>query len=1038
MRLSHAIRVALICLPCLATGLAHADGQLFVYGYDPQGLTDKYEVSLADGKVSKPAANGALALTLPAGESKLKVQVGTRWSAEIPVEITDKKQHSLLLTMRDDAVEYVLRDAQTNETLQTGKVANPDAVGQIVGRVTSADGNPVANAEVELTGTENVQSTDADGRYRFADLAPGTYSVMVDAEGLNTGLNEAAEVSAKSATESDFVLTVPGAAPAATDSGQTLGSVEVTGQQQGSQEQSKEEERVSSGVAEVVSAEELSKGGDTEVSGALKRVTGLSVVGGKFVYVRGLGERYSSVLLNGAQLPSPDPTRRVVPLDLFPTEVLDSVVIQKNYQASLPGEFGGGAVLLRTKEAPTKAFAKFSFGLSYLDGTSFSDGLRYDGGKRDWTGFDRVRELPSGVSGFVANGRSLSAASAAQLESFGEEVAAVGFDQRSENVGPNGSFSSALGGVTELGSVKLSGLWATRYANSWSSVTELRRRYATSNAVPLFLVGEFIRDRTERNIDFSNFVNLDAEFAPGQRLQFNSVWVRQTVDQTQAELGYDDSPDTISRVFENEWAENEMLANQLLGQHYFANLNELAIDWQVTKAEAERDAPARRRYRYERQGAGFVFSRQTDGNEITYENLQDDSTQYKLGLSIPYYFGEASQVSFSGGFDRMERERTSDIRRFIFTPQSAAVTTPAILRLPLNQILVPANIGPGGFNLRETTRAIDNYDADQEINAFYLSADLNYEELWRVALGFRYEDNTQDVRTFDLNNPVLGLIRGAIDGSDVLPSLSVTRTLNDTSQLRFAYSSTLSRPDFRELSPAPFFDPTLDVESSGNPDLEVTKLDNYDLRYEFYYTPEESVSAALFYKDFSDPIERTVKPGTGGLLTYENALSATNYGLELEGFKRLDFIGERWADYAIGANVAFIKSDVELGAAGAIQTNRNRPLQGQSEYLANLEFGYKPLERNDLEWTLLYNVFGDRIAQVGILGFPDIKELPFHQVDFTLKWRFADQWSLGVKLKNLLNQEVEFAQGGLPIRVFEPGREIGFSVEWRPFEEGQE
>jgi TonB-dependent receptor len=1036
MRLALAIRAALFVLPLSAM----ADSQWFVYGYNEQGITDSYQLVAPDGRDVKPAANGAAALTLKPGSNVIKVKVREDFIAEITLEAIDKAQSSLLITMKGDQLDYVVRDGKTQETLASGTVINPAVVASISGVVSNAkDGAPMVGANVELSGSGQVVQSDAEGRYRFDGLTPGSYSLLVDAEGMSPQVIEIPELAAKQAFEQAIVLSAPGAqttaATAAAPEGEerTLGSVEVTGQQQGSQAQSKEEERVNTGVAEVVSSEELSKGGESEVSAALKRVTGLSVVGGKFVYVRGLGERYSSVLLNGAQLPSPDPLRRVIPLDLFPTEVLDSVLVQKNYETSLPGEFGGGTVILRTKEAPRKLTAKLGLGISYLDGSSFENGLRYRGGSDDWSGFDDVRSLPSGLSSYIAGGQSLSLANPTQLEQFGEELAALGFNQRRESLPANGSLSGSIGGSTEWDEIKLSGLYAMRYAHAFNSVDEVRKRYATSDADSLFVVGEFDRERTERNIDLSNFVNLGAEFGTGQRLQLTSVWVRQSIDQAQADAGYDDSPDTPSLVFENEWVENAMLANQLLGQHYFSSFHEMTLDWQVTKATAQREAPARRRYRYERRGDEFVFSRQTDGNEITFENLDDDSTQYKLGLSLPYYFGEASVITGSFGLDRVERERESDIRRFIFTPQSAAVTSPAILRQSLDQILVPANIGPGGFNLREVTRPIDNYDAEQTIDALYLSGDLNLDDIWRINLGFRFEDNQQDVRTFDLLNPVLGEIRAGIDENDVLPALSVTRTLGDSTQLRFAYARTLSRPDFRELSPAPFFDPTLDVESSGNPNLQVTKLDNFDLRYEFYYTPEESVSAALFYKDFQDPIERTVKPGTGGLLTYENAESARNYGIEFEGFKRFDFLGERFENYVIGGNLAMIESNVELGSAGSVQTNRERPLQGQSSVLFNLELGYKPIDDDKLTWNVLYNVAGSRIAQVGILGLPDIKETPFHQLDFTLKWQFQPQWSLGVKLKNILDEEVRFEQGGQIVRGFSPGPELSLSVEWRPF-----
>lgn len=1045
MQLAHAIRLALAALALGTVSAARADGQVYVYGYDDSGLTSDYAVTV-NGSAGTPA-NGTTTLSLPAGATTLVISRGGKELLKLPLEVVDAKQRSVLVTMKAAETSFVVQDTASGEELASGSEPVPGMAATLNGKlVDSNSGAPIAGAAVQLLEPALETTSAEDGSFAFEGVAPGSYTLVVDAEGFQTRMEEGLALDAGATISRELALVPPGqSAPAGTADGETtMGEVAVTGQQRGTQAASTDERRMSANVAEVVSTEQLSRGGESEVSSALKRVTGLSLVGGKFIYVRGLGERYSSVLLNGAQIPSPDPTRRVVPLDLFPTEVLESVIVQKNFSPDMPGEFGGGTVALRTREAPAKRYARVALGATYVDGTSFEDGLRYDGDSDDWTGRDQARGLPAALAQATAAGQPLTlagpgnpnGATAAQIEQYGEELAALGFDQRVDELGPDSSFSAALGGTQELGGIPFSLLAATRYSHGWDSNDESRKRYGTSNSDPLFVVSEFERERSERSIDLSTFVNLGAEIATGHKLSFTQLLVRQTLDQTQFEQGYDDSPDTPSRIYELEWTENSLIANQLGGTHYFPQWHELGVDWQVTDSRAAREAPAKRRYRYEFNGTEYIFSRQTDGNEITYEDLDDGVRQFKLGFQMPFTYGAESQwfVTYALGFDRVDRERESDIRRFRYTVVGTGVINNALLRQSLDNILNPANIGSSGFALREVTRSVDNYTADQRLDAAFFNVDIAYTDRFRLALGARFEDNTQSVDTFDLSNPQLGNIRAQIDDSDLLPALAATWTYSDSAQLRFGYARTLSRPDFRELSPAPFFDPLLDVESSGNPDLEQTQIDNLDLRWEYYFEGDQNVAAALFYKKFESPIERVSVPGTGGLLSYQNAESARNRGIEVEGFKRLDWFGEWGADYFAGFNAAYIKSDVELGTAGSIQTNRSRPLQGQSKHLINLELGYKPqAEDARLEATLLYNVFGERIAQVGVLGLPDVYEQPFNQLDFTLKYRFAPEWSLGLKLRNLLDEEIEFSQGGLPTRLYEPGREIGVTVEWKPF-----
>ena len=808
------------------------------------------------------------------------------------------------------------------------------------------------------------------------------------------------------------------AAPPGDD--ETMEEIRVEAKREAERVLDAEEERIGVGVSEVVSKAELTRLGDAELGQALKRVVGLSLVGSKFVYVRGLGERYSSVLLNGAQLPSPDPLRRVVPLDLFPNELLDGVSIAKSYTANLPGEFGGGAIELKTNQVDTsKSVLRIGSAIGYQSGTSFENGLRYSGGNRDWLGFDRVRELPS---------ESIRGLSSSALESIGERTAAKGFDLSKQNIGPNFSQNIGFQGRSERFETPIWLRLGGRYSQAWESVQELRRGYATSNAEPLFVTRELIRDRTDRTIDLSGSAQMGVELSQDHRIEFSSLALRQTIDQAQEETGFIESPSEILRYSELEWVENRLYSQQLAGFHYLPDFHELSLDWQYTNSTAKRDAPNTRRYRYDRLGNGnFEFSRGTDGNEIISEALQDDVQELRLSATLPYTFGEVWTASFQAGLGALVRDREASISRFKYSIVGNIDTSQ--LQRPLSQILTPASIGPNGFQLSDTTRALDRYEAEQDIYSLYVSADLNNYETWRVYGGLRFEDNQQIVSSVEPSQGTATL-QGGLDKRNILPSVSVTYTLSESDQLRGSYARSVSRPDFRELSPSPFFDPSLDVESRGNPNLEQTTIDHLDARFERYLGESMTVSTGVFYKRFDKPIERVFVPGTGGLLSYDNAKTADVYGVEVEGFLALDQFSNALAGFSASGNVTLSKSNVELGAAGAIQTNRSRALQGQSDYLANTTLSYEPEGKSGISLNLGYSVAGDRISQVGILSLPDIIEEPFHELSFNASIPFSESWRAGIKLKNILDQSVEFTQGGQPVRRYKPGPEVSFSIQW--------
>lgn len=922
----------------------------------------------------------------------------------------------------------------------SAQVAGATEPGTLTGQVVSIeDGRPIAGARIFISGTPLDLRTDEEGRYEVV-INAGSYSMSVLSSDFATRTTDDVEVVAHESREQNFELTPAGL--------ELAEFVVVTPYIQGSLASVIGERRDSADVTDVIGAAQISRAGDSDAAGALKRVTGLTVIGGRFVYVRGLGERYSSTLLNGAVVPSPDPTRRVVPLDLFPTDVIKSIAVQKSFSPNLPADFAGGTVEIRTLGRPDEPFLSLGGGLGYNSETTFKDGFRYDGGNRDWLGIDDgTRALPQSLIDALAGGVRLSTASPFNPEGFSpEEIAQFGqdladvYDVDRKRIGPDTSFGISGGTPFTLFGRDWGFVAALDWGQKWETRQEVQRKFGISND-ELFIQIDNQVDRTTREVGLSGFFNLEGELAEGHNLQHTTMILRQTTDETEIAEGFTDSEGTDIRRTELRWIENSLITSQLGGDHSFGlpweKLSEFNFDWQYTYAEAERDSPKERRYRYDLNPSGqFVYSNKVDNNNIIYGTLDDLSESVGLNLSLPWRPLDKFGVTFRAGHYTLDRDRESRIRRFKF--QNPLSTPDGLFERPLlEDIINSANIGVEReqFRLIENTQATDTYTALQELDAYYGTFDIELGDLFRVVAGARREDNLLQVTTFDPFSPTNEPLISEIDTSDTLPSLSVTWFAKENSQVRLGYSETVNRPDFRELSPSPFRDPVRDVDIIGNPNLQPAAIKNYDIRWETYLTPTEQISAAIFYKDFTSPIELVTPPSGSLLLSLSNADSATNYGVEFDIYKELDFATqwvEDWSwlnDMYVSTNLSWIESEVSLGEQNTTQTTDNRPLQGQSPWVINFQVGYDNPD-NGLTATLLFNMFGERIVEVGTFGRPDIYEEPFEQLDFVMSYEYSKNTKLKLKLQNLIDPTAEESQGDEISRAFKRGRSASLSVEY--------
>ena len=989
------------------------------------------------------------------GLVELRLEPGIHY---IELRVQDSVVHEQqLLAVQDEYAQWIIDvtgggsaffDVESSSPMAAGAAAAAAAEsdagvpGTIEGRLLSADdGSPVAGARIFVSGVAEDVRSGSDGRFSI-EAPSGARSISVLHSGFNTLTRDSVEVPPEASVSLELELTPAGS--------ELPEYVVLVPHVAGSLASVLEERREEAAVANILGSEQISKAGDSDAAGALKRVTGLTLVGGRFIFVRGLGERYSSTLLNNANVPSPNPTRRVVPLDLFPAGIIDSIAVQKSFTPEMPAEFGGGTVQLRTKSVPEAPFFEVEAKIGYNDQTTGKDGLTYDGGSDDWTGYDDgTRDMSDILASAIADGTELReynrftgiGYTKEELEIIGESLP-VNYEVYEESIAPNLGFGMAGGSRFDISDdFTLGFLSAFDYDDKWATTIQQRTDYVVSGD-ELVSENDYVYTITNRGVDLSGFFTLGAEIGDHHKLTYNWMMLRSTSDRTQRQQGFNkDAEGGDVQFTEMEWQERQLIANQALGEHVFPFLWNLKLDWNYTTATADTNEPDTRTYRYDpdtltQEEDDLIFSLRNDSNQRRWSELEDNSDSWNVDLVLPFDLGARLDFDIRTGFSGIERDRDSGVRRFAFQSKGPISGNVDLRRDPNPEnIIYDETIAPRGWQLGEVTIATDAYTATQTIDSGYFAIDFGLDEWLRLGGGLRSERSKQSVTTFDQFDPDRNPVSSELDTRDHFASLSATLVFGDH-QVRAGYGETTNRPDFKELSEALFKDPLLDRLVKGNPDLVPAYLTNFDLRWDWYFDQGEFVSLGAFYKEFTDPIETVILAGASQITTFNNALAAENFGVEFEFYSDMGFIGKWWGEEAwwekwyVNTNYAWIDSEIELSEEDAnVLTSATRPLQGQSPYVWNFQLGYDDIDRG-INTALLFNVFGERIVDVGTNGAPDIYQQPREALDFVYSQKFGDHWKFKFRARNLLDSEVELTQGDKTRRSFNVGREYTAAIEW--------
>ncbi len=815
--------------------------------------------------------------------------------------------------------------------------------------------------------------------------------------------------------------------------------------------------RATPAVISVLSPEDIARTGEGDIAGALSRVPGLSVVSGGFVYVRGLGDRYSLSLLNGSPLPSPEPLRRVVPLDIFPTSIVASALVQKSYSPNYPGEFGGGVINLTTVATPRDPFFSVGFGASADTETTGQLGYTYYGGDRDWLGYDDgTRKLPAALRTAGVNGTDVNDVSVIT----GLSNASTTLLQRNDNIPAN--FSTDISGGTswDKGDYTIGLVAGAGYNNSWQTRDALQQSTTDTTGA---IEQNFQTVLTDNRVLVNGLLGLGLN-VDDHTFRLTNVYIHDTVKQGRLSSGYDTvafQPPAAGEPNPQLQQNTSFFERQLYDLQGVAELkfDNVSLDLRGTYAKTNRDSPYERYFGYVYNSAiGDYQNRLTgsDNESATIAFSELDERIYAGGADLTYKFATGRPLSVTVGGAWSDTDRTSSRYFFRYRGPGGGNVNDTVAQLRPDYLLSDFTIQTYGITLdnQSASQAAASYDAGLEVKAGYAMAEAELADGLRVSGGVRYEDAEQFVTA--------GTFSRTLANDYWLPALTVTWNFAEDQQLRLHGSKTIARPQFRELAPQLYQDFTSDREFIGNPFLEDSELYNAEARYENFLGRDERLTVAAFYKRIDNPIEAVAffQPPSSLQTGFSNAPEATLYGaeLELQKYFPLDGLGGSFFDtrrLLLIANYTYSKSELKIGdelvvspivgstlTATPLPANLlfedGAPLAGQSDHILNLQLGIEDTER--LSQALLLVTFAtERVTNRGPVSsgvrLPDLIEKPGVRLDFVLRQGVqlaGKEVELKFEARNLTGenyQEVqEFDTGDVNINTYDLGRTFALSA----------
>lgn len=930
--------------------------------------------------------------------------------------------------------------------------------GSVTGVVVSAwDGSPMAGAAVSVRGTTLGTQSDATGRFTLGGVPTGVQTIRFSKSGF------------ASATVTD-VRVLPGQATTVNGNLRPefyeMEEYEVTAEEFTKQtEQILFERQNSAMMIEALGSDFLSRVGAGNAAESISKISGATIVDGKSAVIRGLNDRYITTTLNGASVPSADPYRQSASLDLFPSQVIDRVVVAKTFTPDQPGTYTGGGIDIVTKSFPEKPFFSLSLGGTYNPQANLNDRfLTYKGGGLDWAAMDDGgRALPGTVSQEAPIGRPLPTPQVGNLLTnspvFNQKVASqLRLDRVTQALGTT-EFApkrdaplmnhnlSAAGGSSVPVFEGLFGYFAgVSYKHDYASYEDgISRRYQSGTEVK----NSFRDARSLSTVNWSGMVNLAYKPIENHELGYTFFYNQNAIDDVRIQdhgIDANNSTGGEFRKFNLYWTERDLATHQFKGEHTIPSLGDLQFNWLVGLAQTTQDEPDARFFNDNNSGSGFESGgKNSSPKDPTryFRSLDEGNLNVKGDWMLPFssWTHEEGRIKW-GLFDNSSARDFAE-RQFYYSGGGGYTNNPNLFLTDENigLLSIKTNARSLKFNWGNYVQVFDSlYSGDRAVQAAYFMAELPVVKKLRLIGGARYEAADISAHSVSyLDSSITGKKTNdtTLSQGELLPSIGLTYSVITNMNVRLNYSRTVARPSFRELAAYYSYDPIVSDFVEGNPLLKMTAIQNADLRWEWFFRPGELVSVSAFYKKLRDAIERGNVKQEGDVITFFNN-DAILYGVEFEARKNLGFLGAPLAPFSVGGNMALVASEVKLSTNDfnvkrvfLPSTDPSRPLYDQSPYIINVDLNYNN-DRIGTTAAIIYNIAGPRIALTK-LNTDDVYEQPTPVLDFVVSQKLGPNLTIKFAFKNLLDPSIERTYGKNSARLYSSysrGRSFGMTLNY--------
>ncbi len=901
--------------------------------------------------------------------------------------------------------------------------------GKITGKIINAgSGRPLNNATIILIEKNRTETADQNGNFTFSRLEPGTYSVKCSYSGhvektvtdivVKNNDNTVINISLDEKVSGGVVVTAKRVKAA----GETVASLLVV-------------QKNSANVMDGITQQQIKLTPDRSASDVMKRVSGASIQDDRFAIIRGLNDRYNAAFINGAPLPSTESDRKAFAFDIFPSSILDNLIIYKTATPDRSAEFAGGMIDITTKSILPKNFTSISIGGSFNTLITGKDRFYSENkGKKDFFGIDDgTRALPGGIPSTEELRRMTPAQRAEQAKNFSGYKWGI----KQSTASPNFNFQLSKGFNIERNQKEFLGaLFSLSYNRSYTFSDGQRNSYDFDLNAPqgsqLIQKANYKDSVYNDEVVLAALANIAVKINNRNSISWKNNFSINTDNKFVKRIGAPDFT-TDSTFFVKDavrwFTSNTIFSTQLSGEHQVGKIK-TKINWLGAYSKVDREIPNLSRTSYVGTFPDVnsnLFANFSSGPPLLssgsgtmfFSNSNETISSIKADITQPYKFMKNSDnyVKIGGGYQKRERDFNSRILGF--APYSSGVAFDnSLYLLPEDKIFLPENLGKksdgkGGFLLNDGTLPYSVYNASSALANAYIMSDQRFFKKFRLIYGVRMESFNQKLNSFRDRDTIT--VNTNIQ--DFLPSVNFVYALTQKMNIRLSYTQTINRPEFRELAPFIFYDFVSNYTYEGQESLKRAKIKNYDFRYEFFPGRAQLFSISAFYKEFENPIEIITIPNTTSQTIYNNALSAKVYGAEVEFRTLVSTIlgikkeGAFLSKFTLAGNAAYIKSNVKLGPLFGFSPEQlvtDRALQGQSPYLINGSIGFND-EKTGLSSTLSVNRIGDRILFGGTFRDADIYEKARTIIDFQLSKSFLSS-KLEVKLtaRDMLAQNISF------------------------------